>query len=137
MNRQQVVIAGVGGMSPACADRLGEGRCAWLLDASPERLCEIECLSREERHEIEVRILEATDSTVLADIALAVGAAGALRALAHTAGVSPSTAPVQDGVAIAQVADSAFHHSPRQANRCSERQIPWPRSSGPKQPPRR
>lgn len=95
-----VVVTGAGGMGEAVARRLGLGRMAVLADASEDRLREtVERLSSTGHRVRPLRV----DVSCAADVArLAASAAelGAIRAVVHTAGVSPVQATPEQIVAI-------------------------------------
>ena len=95
-----VVVTGAGGMGEAVARRLGAGRILVLADASEGRLAEAaERLSAAGHQVRSVRadLSSAADATTLAATAAALGA---IRAVIHTAGVSPVQATPAEIVAI-------------------------------------
>jgi NAD(P)-dependent dehydrogenase (short-subunit alcohol dehydrogenase family) len=115
MTSEVVVVTGAGGIGRAVAERLGAGRMLVLADANEERLAEAgERLSATGHRVRTVRV----DVSVAADVeALASTAAalGRLRAVVHTAGVSPVQAsPAQivaiDVVGTARVLDAFEPH---------------------------
>src|SRR5262249_54227983 len=84
-----VVVTGAGGMGEAVARRLGPGRTLVLGDASDARVNELGQRLSDAGHRVRalrVDVSSAGDVTTLAGTAAALGA---IRAVVHTAGLSP------------------------------------------------
>jgi NAD(P)-dependent dehydrogenase (short-subunit alcohol dehydrogenase family) len=95
-----VVITGAGGMGEAVARRLGPGRILVLADATEDRLAVVAerlCAGGHRVRSMRVDVSSAADVTTLAATAAALGA---IRAVVHTAGVSPVQATPEQIVAI-------------------------------------
>ena len=95
-----LVVTGAGGMGEAVARRLCPGRFLVLADASEERLVEVSERLSAAGHRVRplrVDVSSAADVTTLAATAAALGA---IRAVVHTAGVSPVQATPEQIVAI-------------------------------------
>ena len=95
-----VVVTGAGGMGEAVARRLGPGRAVVLADASSEALDRVSAAldaSGYRVHTLRVDVASASDVDTLAAAAAGLGR---LRAVVHTAGVSPVQATPERIVAI-------------------------------------
>jgi NAD(P)-dependent dehydrogenase (short-subunit alcohol dehydrogenase family) len=110
-----VVVTGAGGMGVAIARRIGSGHTIVLADASETQLARaVDELERAGHHVHPVR----TDVSVAADVASLARTAsdlGAIRAVVHTAGVSPVQATPEAIVAVdvigtARVLDAFLPH---------------------------
>jgi NAD(P)-dependent dehydrogenase (short-subunit alcohol dehydrogenase family) len=110
-----VVVTGAGGMGEAVARRLGPGRTLVLADASDARVNELGerlATAGHRVHALRVDVSSAGDVATLAETAAALGA---IRAVVHTAGVSPVQAtPAQivavDVIGTARVLDAFEPH---------------------------
>ncbi len=90
-----VVIVGAGGMGLACARRIGAGQRLLLADNNTSGLkSAAECL-RDAGYEVLTQAVDVADAPSVAKLAATAQAAGRLRALVHTAGLSPSMAPAE------------------------------------------
>jgi NAD(P)-dependent dehydrogenase (short-subunit alcohol dehydrogenase family) len=98
--REVVVVTGAGGMGEAVARRLGGGCAIVLADASESQLSDaagrIEAVGHDV-HAVRTDVSSRADVRALAETAAALGA---VRAVVHTAGVSPVQATVQQIVAV-------------------------------------
>lgn len=110
-----MVVTGAGGMGEAVARRLGLGRALVLADASEERLRELAerlAAAGHRVHPVQVDVSAKADVETLATTAAGLGS---IRAVVHTAGVSPVQAtPAQivaiDVVGTARVLDAFEPH---------------------------
>ncbi|SAL34604.1 short-chain dehydrogenase/reductase SDR [Caballeronia udeis] len=84
-----VVVTGIGGMGMACARRLGPGRILVLGDSDAEHLASSAQALIAEGYLVLPRELDVSDAASVNSFAGLVASAGRLRALVHTAGVSP------------------------------------------------
>src|SRR5262245_71820 len=94
MDRDVVVVIGVGGMGRAIARRLGSGRRLLLADVSEAALGVADAL-REEGHDITTARVDVTDRASLAAVADTAAGLGRVTHVAHTAGLSPTQAPTE------------------------------------------
>jgi NAD(P)-dependent dehydrogenase (short-subunit alcohol dehydrogenase family) len=100
VRREVVVVTGMGGMGEAVARRLGAGRALVLADASESQLaqsCARLADAGHDVHPLRTDVASAADVTALAATATALGA---IRAVVHTAGVSPVQATPEQIVAV-------------------------------------
>ncbi|OJH39967.1 SDR family oxidoreductase [Cystobacter ferrugineus] len=84
-----IVITGLGGMGLAIARRLGSGRQLVLADYAQELLDRVADTLRGEGHAVHPLRVDVSDSRSVERLAQHAGALGPLRAVVHTAGVSP------------------------------------------------
>lgn len=94
MNEVLVVI-GMGGMGQAIARRLGSGSTLLLADVNEGLLNRFADVMRGEGHEVHARQVDVSDPESVADLAQVAGTFGAVRRLAHTAGLSPVQAATE------------------------------------------
>jgi NAD(P)-dependent dehydrogenase (short-subunit alcohol dehydrogenase family) len=109
--REVVVVTGTGGMGRAVARRLGSGRALVLADASEAQLEEAAEGLRGDGFDVHPVAVDVASDRHVAALADRASELGALRALVHTAGVSPVQAtPRQivdvDVVGTARVLDA-------------------------------
>jgi NAD(P)-dependent dehydrogenase (short-subunit alcohol dehydrogenase family) len=98
--RDVVVITGAGGMGEATARRLGPGRVLVLADANDAQLahtCSRLTDDGHDAHPVRTDVSAAADVEALAERAAALGS---IRAVVHTAGVSPVQATTEQIVAV-------------------------------------
>jgi NAD(P)-dependent dehydrogenase (short-subunit alcohol dehydrogenase family) len=98
--RDVVVVTGTGGMGAAIAHRLAPGRTLVLTDVDEPRLDALAGALAESGHEVVARRVDVSDGAAVAALADAAAALGPVRAVAHTAGVSPVQAPADAVVAV-------------------------------------
>jgi NAD(P)-dependent dehydrogenase (short-subunit alcohol dehydrogenase family) len=106
-----LVVTGAGGMGEAVVRRLGGGRAVVLADFSDAQLERVTAALQGEGydvHPVRVDVSSASDVTLLAETAAALGT---IRCVVHTAGVSPVQATTQqivdiDVVGTARVLDA-------------------------------
>lgn len=84
-----IVITGLGGMGLATARRLGSGRQLVLADHAQELLERVADTLRGEGHTVDSLRVDVADPRSVERLAQHAGALGSLRAVVHTAGVSP------------------------------------------------
>ncbi|EPX63209.1 hypothetical protein D187_005614 [Cystobacter fuscus DSM 2262] len=84
-----IVITGLGGMGLAIARRLGSGRQLVLADYAQELLDRVADTLRGEGHTVDTLRVDVSDPGSVERLAQHAGALGSLRAVVHTAGVSP------------------------------------------------
>jgi NAD(P)-dependent dehydrogenase (short-subunit alcohol dehydrogenase family) len=100
MRRDVVVVTGAGGMGEAIARRLGPGRDLVVADASESQLaqtCSRLAGDGHDVHPVRTDVSAASDVNALAERAAALGS---IRAVVHTAGVSPVQATTEQIVAV-------------------------------------
>ena len=115
MKDEIVVVTGAGGMGEAVARRLGPGRTLVLADASDARLADLRerlSVAGQRVHASRVDVSSADDVATLARTAASLGA---IRAVVHTAGVSPVQATpaeivIVDVIGTARVLDAFEPH---------------------------
>lgn len=98
--RETVVVTGTGGMGMAVARRLGSGRRLVLADVAAGPLGERAAELRAEGHVVEEVVTDVADAASVAALAEVAGAGGPVRAVVHTAGVSPVQASTERIVAV-------------------------------------
>ena len=92
MNRDALVVIGVGGMGQAIARRLGSGKTVLLADYNEQTLqAAAEALS-EEAHHVETRRVDVSSAGSVSALAQDAAGLGSVTQVAHTAGLSPSQA---------------------------------------------
>ncbi|WP_257447478.1 SDR family oxidoreductase [Archangium lipolyticum] len=84
-----IVITGLGGMGLATARRLGSGRQLVLADYAQDLLDRVADTLRGEGHTVDALRVDVSDQQSVERLAQHAGALGSLRAVVHTAGVSP------------------------------------------------
>jgi NAD(P)-dependent dehydrogenase (short-subunit alcohol dehydrogenase family) len=89
-----IVITGIGGMGLACARRIGTGHRLVLADFNADQLAAGAALAAD-GYEVLPQVMDVADPDSVAALAGAVQQAGRLRALLHTAGLSPSMASAE------------------------------------------
>ncbi len=87
-----VVILGTGGMGVACAHRLGTGRTVVLADYAPDRVASLEATLHEAGQVVHGFHVDVADVESVRTLAQAAAGLGPLRAVVHTAGLSPTMA---------------------------------------------
>lgn len=95
MDKDVVVIIGVGGMGQAIARRLGSGRKVLLADYSEATLEAAAELLRGEGHDVTEQVVDVGDTASVAALVDVAGGLGRVTHLAHTAGLSPVQAPTE------------------------------------------
>jgi NAD(P)-dependent dehydrogenase (short-subunit alcohol dehydrogenase family) len=106
-----VVITGIGGMGLACARRIGTGRRLVLADFNAGQLEAAAAALADDGYDVTPRVMDVADADSVAALASVAQGAGRLRALVHTAGLSPTMAPAEriyavDLLGTAQVLDA-------------------------------
>jgi NAD(P)-dependent dehydrogenase (short-subunit alcohol dehydrogenase family) len=84
-----IVVTGLGGMGLAIARRLGAGRSLVLADFSTEALEKATELLAGEGHDVTAVATDVSDQASVRALAESAAALGSLRAIVHTAGLSP------------------------------------------------
>lgn len=101
MGREEViVVTGAGGMGEAVARRLGPGRHVVLADASETHLHEVAERLSACGHRIQPLRVDVSSAAEVATLAGTAARLGAIRAVVHTAGVSPVQATPEQIVAV-------------------------------------
>jgi NAD(P)-dependent dehydrogenase (short-subunit alcohol dehydrogenase family) len=98
--REVVVVTGAGGMGEAVARRLGAGRVLVLADASESQLAETGGRLVDAGHDVHPVRTDVSDAPDVDALAERAAALGAIRAVVHTAGVSPVQATTPQIVAV-------------------------------------
>ncbi|WP_448003234.1 SDR family oxidoreductase [Agromyces bauzanensis] len=110
MDKDVVVIIGVGGMGLAIARRIGSGRAVVLADFNEATLEAAATQLRIEGHDVTAERVDVSDRPSVARLADAAAALGRVTHVAHTAGLSPVQAPTEailrvDLLGVAHVLD--------------------------------
>lgn len=100
MTRDVLVVIGTGGMGMAIARRCGSGRRVVLADVGAETLDTAATVLQAEGHDVIAQRVDVTDPASVAALARTASSLGAVRAIAHTAGVSPVQAPADLVLAV-------------------------------------
>jgi len=98
--RDVVVVTGTGGMGRAIARRLGAGHALVLADVRQEALDALARTLADEGHDVHPVRVDVSQAAEVADLAGRAAGLGRLRCVVHTAGVSPTQAPVETIVAV-------------------------------------
>jgi NAD(P)-dependent dehydrogenase (short-subunit alcohol dehydrogenase family) len=98
--REVVVVTGTGGMGEAVARRLGAGRALVLADASEAQLAQTVTRLADAGHDVQPVRTDVSSPADVAALAAAAGSLGVVRAVVHTAGVSPVQATPEQIVAV-------------------------------------
>jgi NAD(P)-dependent dehydrogenase (short-subunit alcohol dehydrogenase family) len=88
-----ITIVGVGGMGLACARRLGSGHRLLIADYSDQLLTSAADALTDAGYDVLAQKVDVADAASVAALAATCKTAGALRAVVHTAGLSPTMAP--------------------------------------------
>jgi len=94
MQKDVVVVIGVGGMGLAIARRIGSGRAVMLADFNESTLEAAAAQLRVEGHDVTAERVDVADHASVAKLANAAAALGRVTHVAHTAGLSPVQAPI-------------------------------------------
>ena len=95
MDKDVVVVIGVGGMGQAIARRLGSGREVVLADFDPEALGAAADLLQGAGQRVTTRSVDVSDAASVASLADAAADLGRVTHVAHTAGLSPVQASTE------------------------------------------
>lgn len=98
--QEYVVVTGAGGMGAAVARRLGPGRTVVLADVDTDALVRTGGSLRAEGMNVVERLVDVSDRPEVDELAQTSAGLGVLRALVHTAGVSPVQADPRRVVAV-------------------------------------
>ncbi|GAB2980887.1 SDR family oxidoreductase [Streptomyces pseudoechinosporeus] len=93
MNRDVVVVIGVGGMGQAIARRQGAGRTLLLADFDKATLDAAADVLRGDGYDVVTHHVDVSSRESVAGLAEAAAARGRVTQVAHTAGLSPAQAP--------------------------------------------
>lgn len=93
MNREVLVVIGVGGMGQAIAQRLGTGKALLLADFDETRLAAVAATLHDEGHRVTTCRVDVSSHESVTGLAKAATELGAITQVAHTAGLSPAQAP--------------------------------------------
>lgn len=100
MTGDVLVVIGTGGMGVAIARRCGSGRRLLLADVGGETLDLAASALEAEGHDITAQRVDVTDRASVDELAATASSLGPVRAVAHTAGVSPVQAPADLVLAV-------------------------------------
>ncbi|MFZ2174331.1 MAG: SDR family oxidoreductase [Rhodococcus sp. (in: high G+C Gram-positive bacteria)] len=95
MDKDVVVVIGVGGMGQAIARRVGSGRRVLLADFDEATLDSAADLLRGEGHDVISRAVDVSDRDSVVSLADTAAELGRVTHVAHTAGLSPEQAPTE------------------------------------------
>jgi len=95
-----VVVTGAGGIGEAVARRLGPGRILVLADASETQLNAVAARLSAAGHRVHALKVDVSAAAEVTTLAATAAALGAIRAVVHTAGVSPVQATPEQIVAV-------------------------------------
>ncbi|MFC7672872.1 SDR family oxidoreductase [Mycolicibacterium sp. GCM10028919] len=90
-----VVVVGVGGMGEAISRRIGAGRTVLLADFNLELLARVAQTLTEDGFIVETEQVDVSSRDSVSDLARRASALGPVRAVAHTAGLSPVQASAE------------------------------------------
>jgi NAD(P)-dependent dehydrogenase (short-subunit alcohol dehydrogenase family) len=91
-------VTGLGTMGPACARRLGSGRCLVITDVDARRTDDAAASLREDGFDVVALVLDLGATAAPQELLKAVAAAGRLRTLVHTAAISQAQAPTAERI---------------------------------------
>jgi NAD(P)-dependent dehydrogenase (short-subunit alcohol dehydrogenase family) len=100
MGETVLVVIGVGGMGLAVARRCGSGRKLLLADTNEGQLSTVADALADEGHAVTSLVVDVTDAASVERLAEVATGLGRVRALVHTAGVSPVQAPAELVLAV-------------------------------------
>jgi NAD(P)-dependent dehydrogenase (short-subunit alcohol dehydrogenase family) len=92
MTRDVLVVIGVGGMGAAIARRLGAGHTVMLADYDETTTGALAASMTTEGYDIDCRRVDVSDRLSVSELARSAASHGRVSTLAHTAGVSPTSA---------------------------------------------
>ncbi|MFZ2526252.1 MAG: SDR family oxidoreductase [Rhodococcus sp. (in: high G+C Gram-positive bacteria)] len=95
MDKDVVVVIGVGGMGLAIARRLGSGRKVLLADFNESTLAAAATALRGEGHDVVEQSVDVSERDSVVFLADAAAGLGRVTHIAHTAGLSPVQAPTE------------------------------------------
>jgi NAD(P)-dependent dehydrogenase (short-subunit alcohol dehydrogenase family) len=95
-----VVVLGAGGMGLAVARRVGPGSTLVLAEFDDDRLKAVAETLRDEGHNVVAHPVDVSSEDSVRELAAGAAAAGRIKAVVHTAGLSPSQAPVAAILAV-------------------------------------
>lgn len=95
MNKDVVVVIGVGGMGLAIARRVGSGRKVLLADFDEATLGAAADQLRGEGHDVEAAAVDVSDQDAVVRLADTAAGLGRVTHVVHTAGLSPVQAPTE------------------------------------------
>jgi NAD(P)-dependent dehydrogenase (short-subunit alcohol dehydrogenase family) len=95
-----LVVIGAGGMGRAIARRCGSGATLLLADVGEAALDSVAHALTDEGHRVQTQRTDVSDRASVRRLADAAASLGSVRAIAHTAGVSPVQAPADTVVAV-------------------------------------
>ncbi|MFE2943662.1 SDR family oxidoreductase [Streptomyces sp. NPDC059255] len=93
--KEVAVVIGSGSIGLAIARRIGAGRTVLLADRSDEAATTAAGLLRGEGYDVTTRVTDVSDHDAVEALADAAAALGPVAQVVHTAGVSPTQAPVE------------------------------------------
>ncbi|MFC9429800.1 SDR family oxidoreductase [Streptomyces sp. NPDC056987] len=93
--KEAAVVIGSGSIGLAIARRIGAGRTVLLADRSDEAATTAAGLLRGEGYDVTTRVTDVSDHDAVEALADAAAALGPVTQVVHTAGVSPTQAPVE------------------------------------------
>ena len=100
MSSEVVVVVGVGGMGRAIARRLGAGKTVILADFDESTLRACAAALSDDGYDVHAQTVDVASTESVADLVHAALSRGAVRQLAHTAGLSPSQASTEKILAV-------------------------------------
>jgi len=100
MTRDVLVVIGTGGMGTAIARRCGSGQRVVVADVGDDALDLAAGALQTEGHDVTARHVDVTDRASVEELAATAASLGPVRAVAHTAGVSPVQAPADLVLAV-------------------------------------
>lgn len=100
MERDVAVVIGVGGMGRSIARRSGSGAQLLIADVSETAVQSVAQELRDEGYTVTAAVVDVSSHESVADLAKQADSLGAVRAVAHTAGLSPVQASVPAILAV-------------------------------------
>lgn len=95
MNREVLVVIGIGGMGLAIARRQGTGKAVLLADFDESRLTTAADTLRAEGQQVTTHRVDVSSAESVASLAKVAASLGPVTQIAHTAGLSPAQAPAE------------------------------------------
>lgn len=100
LRREVLVVTGAGGMGVAVARRLGAGRAVVLADVDDAQLERVSTALRADGYDVHTERVDVSSRPDVSKLAASAADRGRLRAIVHTAGVSPVQATSQQIVDV-------------------------------------
>ena len=100
MKHEVAVVIGVGGMGQSIARRIGSGTQLLIADVDEKHVGAVATQLEEEGYEVASAVIDVSSAGPVAALAQQAASLGSVRAVVHTAGLSPIQAPVKAILAV-------------------------------------